>query len=54
MARRSSRLPAKSGRGRASGAPGNALLYAVFTIRDHKIARYEELYEEQAALGVLD
>jgi ketosteroid isomerase-like protein len=37
------------GSGMASGASASARIYNVFTIRDGKIARYQEFYNEQAA-----
>jgi ketosteroid isomerase-like protein len=37
------------GRGATSGASVSARNYAVFTIREGKIARYREFYDEQAA-----
>ena len=38
------------GRGTASGASVTARNYMAFTIRKGKIARYQEFYDEQAAL----
>jgi ketosteroid isomerase-like protein len=38
------------GRGQASGASASASIYNAFTIREGKIARYQEFYNEQAAL----
>ena len=38
------------GRGRISGARVSARSYWVFTIRGGKLARYQEFYDEQAAL----
>jgi ketosteroid isomerase-like protein len=38
------------GQGRISGARVSARNYLVFTIRAGKIARYQEFYDEQAAL----
>jgi ketosteroid isomerase-like protein len=38
------------GRGQASGASASARIYNAFTIREGKIARYQEFYNEQAAL----
>ncbi len=38
------------GRGRISGARVSARSYWVFTIRAGKLARYQEFYDEQAAL----
>jgi ketosteroid isomerase-like protein len=43
----------EQGLGKGSGAPGDAVLYAVFTIRGEKIARYEEFYNEAAARRTL-
>jgi ketosteroid isomerase-like protein len=43
----------EQGRGKGSGAPGGAILYAVFTIRGGKISRYEEFYDEAAARATL-
>jgi len=40
----------EAGRGRASGATISQLIYTVFSFRDGKIARYEEFYDEGAAL----
>ena len=37
-------------RGRTSGASVSSRIYAVYTIRAGKIARYREFYDEQAAL----
>lgn len=42
------------GRGRASGADVSAHVYVVCTFRGDKILRYEEFYEEQAALAALE
>ena len=36
--------------GTASGAPVTARLYQVLTFRDGKVLRYQEFYDEQAAL----
>jgi ketosteroid isomerase-like protein len=41
------------GRGAASGAPGDASLYILFTMRDGKIARYQEFYDDAAARAAL-
>jgi ketosteroid isomerase-like protein len=38
------------GRGSASGAPVSATNYMVITVTDGKILRYQEFYDEQAAL----
>jgi ketosteroid isomerase-like protein len=38
------------GRGLTSGAGASARIYNVFTVREGKIARYREFYDEQAAL----
>jgi ketosteroid isomerase-like protein len=38
------------GRGLTSGASASARIYNVFTIREGKIARYREFYNERAAL----
>jgi uncharacterized protein len=38
------------GRGRASGASVTSRIFFVYTIRDGKIARYREFYDEHAAL----
>jgi ketosteroid isomerase-like protein len=38
------------GRGRASGASVSSRIYTVFTMREGKIARYREFYDEHAAL----
>ena len=46
-------VASEAAEGQASGAPGNAILYAVYTVRNDKITRYEEFYDEQAALAVL-
>ena len=40
----------EEGRGRASGATVSALLYAVMTFREGKVLRYQEFYDETAAL----
>jgi ketosteroid isomerase-like protein len=40
----------EQGRGVASGARVSSALFAVFTIRAGKIARYREFYDEQEAL----
>jgi ketosteroid isomerase-like protein len=40
----------ESGRGASSGASVSARNHMVFTIRDGKIARYREFYDERAAL----
>ncbi len=40
----------EQGRGALSGATISQRIYAVFTFRAGKIARYEEFYDEQAAL----
>ena len=36
-------------KGQGSGAPAQATVYAVFTFRDSKVARYREFYDESAA-----
>jgi ketosteroid isomerase-like protein len=38
------------GRGMTSGASVSSSIYAVYTIREGKIARYREFYDEDAAL----
>jgi ketosteroid isomerase-like protein len=43
----------EQGRGVASGASVSARNYAVLTIREGKIARYREFYDEHAALKAL-
>ena len=40
----------EEGRGRASGATVSALLYAVMTFREGRVLRYQEFYDEAAAL----
>jgi uncharacterized protein len=40
----------EQGRGATSGAPVSARLYQVLTFRDGKVLRYQEFYDEQAAL----
>jgi ketosteroid isomerase-like protein len=40
----------EEGRGRVSGATVSARLYLVMTFRDGKILRYQEFYDEAAAL----
>ena len=35
--------------GQGSGVPAEATVYAVFTFRDSKVARYREFYDESAA-----
>jgi ketosteroid isomerase-like protein len=40
----------ESGLGRTSGASVSSRIYSVWTIREGKIARYREFYDEQAAL----
>jgi ketosteroid isomerase-like protein len=42
----------EQGRGR-SGATAEARLYLIFTIRDDKISRYREFYDENAARAAL-
>jgi ketosteroid isomerase-like protein len=42
------------GRGSASGADVTARSYQVVTFRDGKVLRYEEFYEERAALAALE
>jgi ketosteroid isomerase-like protein len=37
-------------RGRASGANVSSRIYCVFTVREGKVARYREFYDEQPAL----
>jgi uncharacterized protein len=39
----------EQGRGAASGAPVSSRIYAVLTIRDGKLLRYQEFYDESAA-----
>ena len=39
----------ESGRGASSGARVEARLYMVWTVRDGKLLRYREFYDEQAA-----
>jgi ketosteroid isomerase-like protein len=39
----------ESGEGRGSGAATDATIYAVFTFRDGKVARYSEFYDEATA-----
>jgi ketosteroid isomerase-like protein len=41
------------GSGLTSGASASARIYNVFTIREGKIARYREFYNEQAALAAV-
>jgi ketosteroid isomerase-like protein len=41
------------GRGAASGASVSQRIYAIYTFREGKIARYREFYDEQAALEVV-
>jgi ketosteroid isomerase-like protein len=43
-------IATEHGRGATSGVNVNARNYMAFTIRDGKIARYREFYDEQAAL----
>jgi uncharacterized protein len=43
----------EQGRGR-SGATAEARLYLIFTIRDGKISRYREFYDEAAARAALE
>jgi ketosteroid isomerase-like protein len=45
---------AEHGRGRASGADVTARIYVVCTFRAGKVLRYEEFYDEQDALAVLE
>ena len=40
----------EEGRGKASGAPVSARNYQVITVTDGKILRYQEFYDEDAAL----
>jgi ketosteroid isomerase-like protein len=40
----------EEGRGAASGAPASAMTYQVITMRDGKVLRFQEFYDEQAAL----
>jgi ketosteroid isomerase-like protein len=40
----------EEGRGRASGATISQRIYAVYSFRGGKISRYEEFYDERAAL----
>jgi ketosteroid isomerase-like protein len=40
----------EQGRGAASGATVAASIYQVLTVRDNKILRYREFYDERAAL----
>jgi ketosteroid isomerase-like protein len=40
----------EQGRGATSRAPVSARLYQVLTFRDGKVLRYQEFYDEQAAL----
>jgi uncharacterized protein len=40
----------EEGRGALSGAPASAAIYMVITMRDGKVLRYQEFYDEQAAL----
>jgi hypothetical protein len=37
-------------RGRASGAHVSSRIYSIFTVRDGKVARYREFYDEKNAL----
>jgi ketosteroid isomerase-like protein len=39
----------EQGRGAASGAPVSSRIYAVLTIRNGKLLRYQEFYDERAA-----
>lgn len=41
------------GRGAASGASVSSRIYAIYTFRAGKIARYREFYDEQAALELV-
>jgi hypothetical protein len=41
------------GSGRASGAPADALLHQVWTLRNGKLVRYQEFYDEAAARAAL-
>jgi ketosteroid isomerase-like protein len=41
------------GRGSGSGASADATLYMLFTMREGKILRYQEFYDEGAARGAL-
>jgi ketosteroid isomerase-like protein len=40
----------EEGRGAISGAPASALLYQVITMRDGKVLRFQEFYDERLAL----
>jgi ketosteroid isomerase-like protein len=42
------------GRGSASGADVSARVYMLCTFRDGKVLRYEEFYDERAALAALE
>jgi len=40
----------EEGRGSVSGAPVSSLIYQVLTIRDNKVLRFQEFYDEALAL----
>ncbi|MEA2334384.1 MAG: uncharacterized protein QOG40_874 [Solirubrobacteraceae bacterium] len=40
----------ENARGKTSGASVSSRIYTIFTFREGKIARYQEFYDEQAAL----
>jgi ketosteroid isomerase-like protein len=42
----------EEGRGSVSGAPVSSLIYQVLTIRDNKVRRFQEFYDEASALKV--
>jgi len=43
----------EEGRGSSSGATVSAAIYQVLTVRDSKIVRFQEFYDERAALEVV-
>jgi ketosteroid isomerase-like protein len=40
----------ENARGKTSGASVSSRIYTVFTLREGKVARYQEFYDEDAAL----
>ena len=40
----------EEGRGSVSGAPVSSLIYQVVTVKDDKVSRFQEFYEEASAL----
>jgi ketosteroid isomerase-like protein len=40
----------EEGRGSVSGAPVSSLIYQVLTVRDNKVSRFQEFYDEALAL----